>query len=157
MLAMADRKGRVFGSIPGLANRARISLESAEDSINRFLSPDKYSRTENNEGRRIEKIKGGWRLLNYQAYREMQDEETVKETKRLWAEKNRAKIKQGKVDQKVDKSRENRCQSIQAEAEADLIRHPPYSELKSNPQNLQVPPSPEMDEIVSECEKKWQK
>lgn len=152
MLAMADRKGRVFGSIPGLASRARISLESTEDSINRFLSPDKYSRTSEFEGRRIEKIKGGWRLLNYLAYREMQDEETVKETKRLWAQKNREKIRKEKVDAKVDNSRKSRPLSIQAEEEEDLIRRPTYSELKSKQRFLEVPPSPEMDEIVSKCE-----
>ena len=88
MLAMSDRKGRVFGSIPGLANRARVTVEECEDAIIRFLSPDKYSRTPDNEGRRIAPIDGGWILLNHAKYRAIQDDETIRETKRAWAQRN---------------------------------------------------------------------
>lgn len=82
MLAMCDRKGRVWASIPGLANRARITLEQAEESIQRFMSPDKYSRTPDHDGRRIEQIDGGWRLLNYDKYRSTKDDENALESKR---------------------------------------------------------------------------
>lgn len=84
MLAMADRKGRVWASLPGLANRARVTLEEAETAITLFLSPDKYSRTTDNEGRRIEPIDGGWRLLNHEKYRSIRDEEVIKESKRKY-------------------------------------------------------------------------
>jgi len=73
MLAMADRKGRVWASIPGLANTARVTIEECEQALARFMSPDKYSRTPSNDGRRIEPIDGGWQLLNYAKYREMRD------------------------------------------------------------------------------------
>jgi hypothetical protein len=82
ILAMADRKGRVWSSIPGLANRARITIPQVEEGIDRFLSPDEYSRTDDNEGRRIAKIDGGWRLLNYDKYRSIQDDEAVLHSKR---------------------------------------------------------------------------
>jgi hypothetical protein len=82
ILAMADRKGRVWSSIPGLANRARITIPQVEEGLERFLSPDEYSRTEDNEGRRIAKIDGGWRLLNYDKYRSIQDDESVLHSKR---------------------------------------------------------------------------
>lgn len=84
MMAMADRKGRVWASIPGLANRARITVEEAKEALQRFLSPDEYSRTPEFEGRRIEPIEGGWRLLNYKKYRDIQDDETVLESKRKY-------------------------------------------------------------------------
>jgi hypothetical protein len=75
MLAMADRRGRVWASIPGLANRARVTIQQAEDSIRRFKLPDAYSRTPDNEGVRIADIDGGWVLLNHAKYRETRDEE----------------------------------------------------------------------------------
>ena len=79
MLAMADKQGRVWASIPGLATRARVDTDSARTAIERFLSPDADSRTKLFEGRRIEEIDGGWRLLNYKKYREIRDEETRRE------------------------------------------------------------------------------
>ena len=71
MLAIADQHGEVQASIPGLARVAGVSVEAAETAINRFLSPDAYSRTPDDEGRRIEKIDGGWALLNHGKYRLM--------------------------------------------------------------------------------------
>lgn len=84
MLAMADQHGRVWASIPGLANMARVTLEKCEDALRALQSPDKYSRTKEHEGRRIEEIDGGWRLLNHAKYRAIRDEESIKESKRRY-------------------------------------------------------------------------
>ena len=94
MLALADRHGRVHGSIPGLAHTADIPLDKCEQAINRFLAPDQYSRSQEQQGRRIEVIDGGWQLINYGKYRELQDTETVRETKRAHMQRVRAKAKQ---------------------------------------------------------------
>lgn len=91
MLAMADRKGRIEASIPGLANRARVTLEECEHALGRFLAPDKYSRTPDNDGRRIEPMDGGWKLLNYEKYREMRDQEARLEYQREWDRRHRSK------------------------------------------------------------------
>lgn len=136
MLAMADRKGRVFGSIPGLANRARVTVDECEDAINRFLSPDKYSRTPDNEGRRIVGIDGGWQLLNHAKYRAIQDDETIRETKRKWAEKHRESIKVDKIDN-------GRQPKIQAEAEAEAEAIKPKPAVASLPESI----SPETWEL----------
>lgn len=69
LMAMADRDGTVQASLPGLARRARVSRENTELAIDKFLSPDPDSRTTENEGRRIEVVPGGWRLLNHATYR----------------------------------------------------------------------------------------
>jgi len=118
MLAMADQHGRVWASIPGLANRAQVSLANTEIALNRFLAPDQYSRTPDNEGRRIEIIDGGWRLLNHAKYRALRDQEHRKEYKREWIRKERAKKKE--VDKSVDNGGQIRPQYTQAEAEADI-------------------------------------
>ncbi len=96
MLAMADRMGRVFASVPGLANRARVPVEDCQIALDTFLAPDRYSRTETNEGRRIEKIDGGWKLINHEKYRDMRDEESAKEAKRKYMANKRAKDKEQK-------------------------------------------------------------
>ena len=119
MLAMADRRGRVWASIPGLANRAHVSLENCLDALNRFMSPDKYSRTPDNEGRRIEPIDGGWRLLNYDKYRAIRDDETIKESKRNYI--NARRSKDAKDVENVEQCRPLSTQAeAEAEAEADL-------------------------------------
>ena len=70
LLALSDAKGRVDGTIPGIANIANISIQKTEAAIEKFLGPDKYSRSQDNEGRRIKVIEGGWQLLNYRVYRD---------------------------------------------------------------------------------------
>lgn len=69
MLAMADRDGNVEASVPGLAHLARVSREACERALACFLAPDPDSRTRDHEGRRIEAIDGGWRLLNHDKYK----------------------------------------------------------------------------------------
>ena len=114
MLAMSDRHGRVWASLPGLANRARVSVEEAEAAVQKFLSPDKYSRTSEFEGRRIEVIDGGWRLLNHEKYRSFRDEEVIKESKRKYINTRRALERDV---ENVDRSRHNAEADTEAEAD----------------------------------------
>ncbi len=78
MLAMSDKHGEVHASIPGLARLSGMSVDEAEKAINKLLSPDEYSRTPDNEGRRIVAINGGWELLNHGKYRLMASKEDEK-------------------------------------------------------------------------------
>ena len=78
LLAMADRNGEVQASIPGLANIARVPIESCRAAIARFLSPDPDSRSKIDDGRRLSEIKGGWFLVNHPEYRELASDEDRK-------------------------------------------------------------------------------
>lgn len=69
LLAMADRDGIVEGSVPGLADFARVSVPAALAAIEKLSAPDEYSRSLEHEGRRIEPVDGGWRIVNYEKYR----------------------------------------------------------------------------------------
>lgn len=69
MLAMKDTKGEVEGSIPGFANLARVTQDEMRKAIEILSSPDPDSRTQDCEGRRIEIIPGGWRVINHDLYR----------------------------------------------------------------------------------------
>lgn len=117
MLAMADRRGRIFASVPGLAHMARVSTEGCRAAIEKFLGPDPDSRTPDYDGRRIEVIDGGWRLLNYEKYRAVRDEESIKESKRRYINERRAAERGESKD--VENVEQSRPQSIQAEAEAE--------------------------------------
>lgn len=75
LLALADKNGEVQASIPGLARVACVSIEECEAAITAFLSPDVYSRTKDDEGRRAEVIDGGWHLINHEKYRKMASRE----------------------------------------------------------------------------------
>lgn len=122
MLAMADRRGRVWGSIPGLANRARVPTEDCREALERFLSPDPDSRTKDFEGRRIAEIEGGWRLLNYEKYRAIRDSESIKESKRAYMA-NRREVERnahsGTPLPSVERGRDNAEAEAYAEAELE--------------------------------------
>ena len=94
MLAVADRNGEVQAAIPGLARLANVSVQECETALQTFLSPDPYSRTTDNEGRRIEVIDGGWRLLNHAKYRAKMAAEERREYKREWMARDREERKQ---------------------------------------------------------------
>jgi hypothetical protein len=69
MLALAEANGIVEGSPKGLAHQARVSVKECLTALEILKSPDPYSRSKNDEGRRIEEVDGGWRIVNHRAYR----------------------------------------------------------------------------------------
>lgn len=92
MLAMSDKQGHVMASVPGLADRARVSLDKTVQALEKLSQPDEWSRSDEHEGRRIEKIGGGWALLNYVKYSRIRDEEERKEYMRNYMRKRRKQI-----------------------------------------------------------------
>lgn len=102
MLAMSNAKGEVFGAIPGLAHQAGVTLQEALVAVDTFLSPDQYSRDKEHEGRRIKAIDGGWQLLNYTKFRELKNEEQIKEAKRRYMTNRRKRIAQSTVNIQAD-------------------------------------------------------
>jgi hypothetical protein len=78
MLALADQHGEVHGSIPGLAAMANLTVPECEGALGKLLSPDPYSRTRDEDGRRIEEIDGGWAIINHAKYRALASKEDSK-------------------------------------------------------------------------------
>ena len=70
MLAMADSDGMLSAAVTGIASVSKVSLESTQKAIDKFLAPDKLSTNPDNEGRRVERIQEGYRILNYEVYRQ---------------------------------------------------------------------------------------
>src|SRR6266542_644742 len=141
MLAMSDKYGRVWASIPGLAKRASVSLSSTESALSKFLAPDKYSRSNTydpaEEGRRIKPIQGGWKLINYPHYRGLRDEDERRAYKAEWARKNREKQRISRGQQMWTNSTNVDSSGHSAEAEAD----------KSNT-NPPLPPPPSRSKVA---------
>lgn len=73
MLAMKDQDGIVEASVPGLAIRAGVDRSQCEQALAILMAPDPDSRSEEREGRRIEKVPGGWRLINHFYYQQKLD------------------------------------------------------------------------------------
>lgn len=81
MLAMADKDGVVEAAVPGLANTARVTVEDVLAALEKFKAPDPYSRSKDFDGRRIEDVRGGWKLLNHSFYRAKMGKEEMREYK----------------------------------------------------------------------------
>jgi len=99
LLAHKDKNGNVFASLPGLAHVARVSLENTIDAVRVLSEPDPYSRTPDHEGRRIETIDGGWRVLNHSEYRNRRDMQDRREYERTRKAAQRAGHKDGSPGQ----------------------------------------------------------
>lgn len=91
MLATADRRGISALTVGGLSALARISREEAEDAFNVLSAPDADTLTQENEGRRIIRVEDGWKLLNWEKYREKAKRAIIQESNReaqaKWREK----------------------------------------------------------------------
>lgn len=70
MLAICDENGEVDACLPGLAHCAKITVDECKSALACLMAPDQYSRTKDKEGRRIEVIDRGWRILNFMKFQE---------------------------------------------------------------------------------------
>lgn len=70
LLALSDKEGIVEGSLPGLASLCRLTVPEMSAALKKLAAPDPHSRSPEYEGRRIEQIEGGWKVLNYEKYRQ---------------------------------------------------------------------------------------
>lgn len=70
MLAKTDATGYVRVAAPAMARLCHLTREDFDRIIDVYCSPDPESRTSDHDGRRLEKVEGGWQILNYTKYRE---------------------------------------------------------------------------------------
>lgn len=103
MLAMADRYGNIEASIPGLADAARVTIDECKEALDTFLSPDPYSRSEDEDGRRIRIIDRGWQLINHAKYRDALTEDAKRQA--ATERKRRQRERDADVTQGVTVSR----------------------------------------------------
>ena len=96
MIAAMDEDGFVqFASVANLAHRARIDLPDAEKAVECLESPDPNTPDDEHEGRRIERVPGGWVILNAGKYRDMV-------TRTISREKTRLRVARHRQSKKAD-------------------------------------------------------
>ncbi len=93
-IAVMNEDGFVqFASVANVAHRARIDLLDAETAIKILESPDPNSADDENDGRRIEKVPGGWMILNAGKYRDLVTREMQRAATRERVARHRSKTK----------------------------------------------------------------
>ncbi len=65
LLAMRNKDGEIYASVGGLAHQCRLPVEVTRVALEKFMAPEDDS-SSRDDGRRIEQIAGGWRLLNHE-------------------------------------------------------------------------------------------
>jgi hypothetical protein len=72
LLAAMDENGFCsFAAVGNIAGRARVTLDEAKSALQILEAPDVESSDPTNDGRRIERVPGGWIVLNATKYREI--------------------------------------------------------------------------------------
>jgi hypothetical protein len=143
LLAMADAQGRVHASMPGIANRARVTREVIEKAMKIFQEPDEYSRSENNDGRRIVRDGRDWVILNYAEHRARASALKEKERKRQWWRDNRSKEAQTSEElANTSDTRHKQKQIQKTEADTETEEEPLKSKLARD--------------VLTEMRKRWE-
>jgi hypothetical protein len=161
MLAMADKNGEVVATIPGLARVACVTIQEVENALEKFQSPDKYSRTPDDEGRRIEQNEDGWVLINYEKYRKMasKEDQKAKSAERVRKYRERQKrngkslqcnAKRGSGNGNVTQDRD--IAAAEAEAEAEAEENISLKRERGSASQTDFAEIPTLEEVIAEAE-----
>lgn len=100
LLVLADSDGVIDMTPTAIASRTRIPLREVNHYLEKLESPDKRSRTPDDDGRRIKQThpeRGwGWVVINYDNYRRIADEEERKRKTRDRVSKYRETLRNKK-------------------------------------------------------------
>ena len=114
MIAIADSDGVVDLTLTALTSRTGWPQEFIERGIAELEQADEHSRTPDEEGRRIVRLRDnttwGWRITNYLKYREIRDESSRRDYMRRYMRDRRSKQAVNSV---------NTCKPPLAHAEAE--------------------------------------
>ena len=132
MLAMANKDGLVEAAIPGLSALARVSPSDCERALSALSAPDKFSRSQEHEGRRIVYADGGWLILNHAKYRAKLSADERREYLTAKQREYRARDKSGAVNNGGQKSTLSTHTEADTEAKAEATTDTEAKEGKNN-------------------------
>jgi hypothetical protein len=99
LIAAMDETGFCpFAAVGNVAARARVSDQEAHKALKTLESPDPESSDQDNEGRRIERVPGGWLVLNATKYRAIVTRVNAQEKTRERVRRFREKKRSGNAD-----------------------------------------------------------
>jgi hypothetical protein len=108
LLVMADAKGNVAKTPRAIARITGVPLEIIEEAIDALSQPDADSGSPEEDGRRLVLIcperRWGWRIVNYEKYRRIRDEEARREYFKEYRREERASAKPARNGHKVRKA-----------------------------------------------------
>lgn len=138
LLAAMDRDGYAhFSAIENLALRARVTVAEAEEAVKCFMSPDPNSANPDNKGRRIERVPGGFLILNAQQHRDTINRDVQREQTRERVAKHRAaksgKGKAGKVEANFEAGQAAYVRAMEAGASDAQLDHIVTERLPDEP------------------------
>lgn len=94
LLAAMDEDGYAhFSATENLALRARVSLPDTERALECLMSPDPNSENPDNQGIRLERVQGGFLVLNAAQHRKIMNREIAREQTRIRVARHREKKK----------------------------------------------------------------
>lgn len=93
LLAVKDAEGYVRGDARTIARLANVDTETAQKALDLFQQTDPDSHTPDNDGRRIERMSGGWIVLNHNLYRVRDHKAEHAEYVKNWRKKKASVIK----------------------------------------------------------------
>ncbi len=97
-IAAMDEKSFVqCASLGNMAHMARVTEEEAQVALATLEAPDPNSSDEDYEGRRLERVPGGWIVINGDKYRELVTKAVAQEQTRIRVARHRAKKAAGNV------------------------------------------------------------
>jgi hypothetical protein len=136
MLARCNSQGVVEGSVPGFASLCRVTTEEMRAALELFTSPDPDSRTPDHEGRRLEVVPGGWRILNYKAYRDKGQEKEG--SKAPFMRALRARVTHGNA----------LPEPVTSDPAANAVKEVPPTGVSSAPEAPPAPRPPKADPLA---------
>jgi hypothetical protein len=133
LLAKADFTGTVTVTLPAIARDNLIPIGKCEEILEKLKSPDRYSRNQDRDGRRIQVYTSPtWaiEILNYAGYREKNF--TNAERQRSYRERNSVAKSNEPLQNVTDGNFQSR-NITQAEAEAEAYKDPPIPPKRGIP------------------------
>lgn len=124
LISHADRDGTVDAHPVEVSALTGIPAADVEAALETLQKPDSYSRTQEFEGARIERIDNSWtwNIVNYRKYLEMQDRDLVRDQTKARVRRHREK-KRTVTDGNGSKRQRER----EVERETDRSTLPPPS------------------------------
>lgn len=105
LLVLADVDGVVNMTLDAISRRTNLPLKMVAESVEALSQPDPSSQNKEHDGRRLIPIEAGrdwgWRIVSYQYYRQIRDEEQRRQYHRDYYEK-KTKPKRTKPGKKWD-------------------------------------------------------
>ena len=106
LIVLCDADGIIDMTPQSISRRTGIPIEHIKAGIDILEKADKYSRTPDEDGKRIELIDDhrpwGWHIVNHEMYKKLQDADTIREQTRERVRKHREK-KRAVTDGNVQK------------------------------------------------------